>query len=164
MTLEKSQICCSVYICKVVTYNYVFVGFYFVPNLIVILFNLIYPIFHVGFICKGCERERECVCEGSRQLKTKAVFTGSSWVSFLQSEACALHMTRMQRVRTRWRQLVFVSVSRVRPSHEIPAKHSVLLNYHFWYTLFVPTLYIPPLHTYVEECFWEKTLTTNIES
>ena len=133
LTLEKSQICYSVYICKVVIYNYVFVGFYFVPNLIVILFNLMYPVFYLGFICKGCvrERERECVCEDSRQLKTKAVFTGSSRVSFLQSEACALHMTGMQRVKTRWRQLVFVSVSRVRPSREIPAKHSVLLNYHF---------------------------------
>ena len=31
-----------------------FVSFNSVPNLIVILFNLLYPIFHVGFICKGC--------------------------------------------------------------------------------------------------------------
>ena len=93
--------------CKVVIYNYVFVGFNSMSNLIVILFNLIYPIFHVGFICKGCVREREsvcvCVCEDSRQLKTKAVFTGSSRVSFLQSEACALHMTGMRRVKTGWR-------------------------------------------------------------
>ena len=35
--------------CKVLIYNYVFVGFYFVPNLIVIMFNLIYPVFLVGF-------------------------------------------------------------------------------------------------------------------
>ena len=49
------------------------------PNLIVILFNLMYPIFHVGFICKGCVCEREC--EDSRQLKTKAVFAGSSQAS-----------------------------------------------------------------------------------
>ena len=41
-------------LCKVVIYNHVFVGFNSMPNLIVILFNLIYPIFHVGFICKGC--------------------------------------------------------------------------------------------------------------
>ena len=40
-----------------------FVGFYSVPNLIVILFNLVYPVFIVGYDCKGCvlERERECV-------------------------------------------------------------------------------------------------------
>ena len=47
--------------CKIVIYNYVFVGFYSMPNLIVIMFNLMYPVFHVGFICKGCVRERECV-------------------------------------------------------------------------------------------------------
>ena len=65
--------------CKVVIYNYVFVGFNSVPNLIVILFNLIYRVFHVGFICKGCVRKR--VCEDSRQLKTKAIFASSSRVS-----------------------------------------------------------------------------------
>ena len=66
--------------CKIVIYNYVFVGFYSMPNLIVIMFNLMYPVFHVGFICKGCVREREC--ENSRQLKTKVVFASSSRVSF----------------------------------------------------------------------------------
>ena len=38
-----------------------FVGFNFMPNLIVILFNLLYPIFIVGFDCKGCVIKRECV-------------------------------------------------------------------------------------------------------
>ena len=47
--------------CKVVIYNYIFVDFNSVPNLIVILFNLIYLVFHVGFICKGCVREKESV-------------------------------------------------------------------------------------------------------
>ena len=28
------------------------------PNLIVILFNLMYPVFYVGFHCKGCVCER----------------------------------------------------------------------------------------------------------
>ena len=54
-------------------------------------------------------------------------------------------MTGMRKFRTWWRQLVFMSVSRVRPSREIPAKHSVLLNYHIWYTLSLPTLFIPPI-------------------
>ena len=31
-----------------------FVGFYSVPNLIVILFNLMYPVFVMGIYCKGC--------------------------------------------------------------------------------------------------------------
>ena len=35
--------------CKVVIYNYVFVGFNSMPNLIVILFNLMYLVFHMGF-------------------------------------------------------------------------------------------------------------------
>ena len=34
--------------------NMHFVGFYSVPNLIVILFNLMYPVFVVGIYCKGC--------------------------------------------------------------------------------------------------------------
>ena len=66
-------------------------------NLIIILFNLIYPVFYVGFICNGCVREREC--EDLRQLKTKAIFAGSLRVGFPRSEACAQHMTGMRRVR-----------------------------------------------------------------
>ena len=59
-----------------VIYNYVFVGFYFVSNLIVIMFNLLYPVFIVRSICKNCVCERKSVkTEG--KLKTE-VF---SWVS-----------------------------------------------------------------------------------
>ena len=119
------------------------------------------PIFYVGFICKSCVWEREC--ENLRQLKTKIVFASSSQVSFPHSEACVLHMTGMRRVRIGWRQLVFTSVSWVRPSYEIPTKHSVLLNYYIWYTFSIPTLYIPPLPTNVEECFWEKTLAWDLK-
>ena len=39
-----------------------FVGFYSMPNLIVILFNLLYPVFIVGFDCNGLY-VRERVCE-----------------------------------------------------------------------------------------------------
>ena len=42
-----------------------FVGFYSVPNLIVILLNFLYLVFIVGFDCKGCVLERESVCEDS---------------------------------------------------------------------------------------------------
>ena len=38
-----------------------FVGFNSVPNFIVILFNLLYSVFIVGFVCKGCVIEREYV-------------------------------------------------------------------------------------------------------
>ena len=47
-----------------------FVGFYSVPNLIVILFNLLYPVFVVWFVCKGCMLERERVWR-LKQLKPK---------------------------------------------------------------------------------------------
>ena len=54
-------------------------------NLIVILFNLMYPVFYVGFPCKGCVCERVCerVCEDSRQSEEQEVFAGSSQRSFL---------------------------------------------------------------------------------
>ena len=38
-----------------------FVGLNSVPNLVVILFNHSYPIFIVGFDCKGCVIQREGV-------------------------------------------------------------------------------------------------------
>ena len=38
-----------------------FVDFNSVPNLIVTLFNFLYPVFIVGFNCKGSVIERECV-------------------------------------------------------------------------------------------------------
>ena len=96
-----------------------------------------------------CERE----CEDSRQLKTKEVFEGSSREAFRWSEVCAQHMTGMWKVMTGWWQLVFASVSRVRPSREMPAKHSILPIFHIWYTRSLPTPYILTLPTYVEECF-----------
>ena len=47
-----------------------FVGFNSVPNLIVILFNFLYPVFIVGFDYKGCVRERERERE---RVKTQAI-------------------------------------------------------------------------------------------
>ena len=73
-----------------------FVDFYSVPNLIVIIFNLLYPVFIVGFDCKGCVLERESV--KTQAIETRRVLTGSSRLSIPRSEACALHMTGMQRV------------------------------------------------------------------
>ena len=37
------------------------VGVYSVPNLIIILFNLLYPVFIVGFDYKSCVIERKSV-------------------------------------------------------------------------------------------------------
>ena len=74
-----------------------FVGFNSVPNLIVILFNFLYLVFIVGFNCKGCVIERECV--KTQAIEDKRVFAGISRLSIPRNDACALHMTGMQRVR-----------------------------------------------------------------
>ena len=69
------------------------------PNLIVILFNLMYLVFYVGFLVRVvCVRE----CEDSRQSEEQEVFAGSSQEAFPRSEACAQRMTRMRRVRIGW--------------------------------------------------------------
>ena len=99
------------------------------------------------FVRVVCERESMWRLKA---IKTKAVLAGSLWVSFPWSDVCALHMARMRRVRTGWRQL------RVRLSRETPARYFVLPDYQFWYTISVPTLFIPILPTNVKECFWEK--------
>ena len=111
------------------------------PNLIVILFNLMYPVFYVRFHCMGCVWER--VWRLKTTLKIKGVFAGSSREDFPQSEAMCLAHDWNAKSHDRWWQLVFASILRVRPSREIPPKHSILLFCHIWYTMFLPTLYLP---------------------
>ena len=138
-----------------------FVGFNSIPNLIVILFNLLYLVFIVGFDCKGCVIERECEDSSNWRLKNFRGYLATKhpakWLM------CIAH-AGMQRVRTRWRQLCLASISRVRPSRKTPARHSVLLDYQFWYTLSVPTLFMSILPTNVKEYIWEKTLAKHLES
>ena len=67
-----------------------FVGFYFMPNLIVIIFNLLYPVFIVGFDCKGCVLERESV--KTQAIKARRVLVGISQLSISRSDSCDLHM------------------------------------------------------------------------
>ena len=74
------------------------VDFYSVPNLTVILFNLMYPIFVMGIYCKGCVIVRESV--KTQAIEAKKVFAGISRLSFPREDACALHMTGMRRVST----------------------------------------------------------------
>ena len=75
-----------------------FVGFNFVPNLIVILFNLLYPVFIVGFNCKGYVRERKCV--KTQAIEDRRFFACNLRLNIPQNDACAMHMTGMRRVRT----------------------------------------------------------------
>ena len=67
------------------------------PNLIVILFNFLYPVFIMGFNCKGCVIERKSV--KTQATEDRRVFAGISRLSIPRNDACALHMTRMRRVR-----------------------------------------------------------------
>ena len=53
-----------------------FVGFYSMPNLIVILFNLLYLVFVVRIYCKSCVIMRECV--KTQAIEAKRVFAGIS--------------------------------------------------------------------------------------
>ena len=53
-----------------------FVSFYSVPNLIVILFNLMYPVFVVGIYCKGCVIVRESV--KTYAIEAMRIFLGIS--------------------------------------------------------------------------------------
>ena len=68
------------------------------PNLIVILFNLLYTVFIVGFNCKGCVLERGSV--KTHASEARRFLTGNSQLSIPRSEACVLHMTGMRRVNT----------------------------------------------------------------
>ena len=59
------------------------------PNLIVILFNLMYSVFYVGFHCIDCVRES---VKTQDKLKIKGGFAGSSREAFSRSEAmCSAH-------------------------------------------------------------------------
>ena len=68
------------------------------PNLVVILFNLMYPVFVVGIYCKGCVIVRKSM--KTQAIEAMRVFVGISRLSILRKDACALHMTGMQRVNT----------------------------------------------------------------
>ena len=63
------------------------------PNLIIIIFDLVYLVFIVGCDCKGCVLERECV--KTQASEAKRLLAVVSQLSFAQSEACALYMTGM---------------------------------------------------------------------
>ena len=55
-----------------------------------------YPIFVVGIYCKGCVIVRESV--KTQAIEVRRIFVGISWLNIPRKDACALHMTEMQRV------------------------------------------------------------------
>ena len=66
-----------------------FVGFYSVPNLIVILFNLMYPVFVMEVYCKGCVIVKESV--KTQAIKARRVFMGISQLSIPRKDTCPTH-------------------------------------------------------------------------
>ena len=130
------------------------------------------PVFIVGFDCNGlCVRER--VCEDSSNWsqkssrgylatkhptkrnmcpahdwnakgQSKSFFTGISRVTIPRKGSMWLAHDWNAKSQYKWWQLGFASISRVKPSREIPAKHSVLPNCTIWSHLSIPSLYINP--------------------
>ena len=136
-------------ICKVVIYNYFVLAliscqiwFYFCSIICTLYFMWDFIVWVV------CERERE---ESSTYWRQ----------SGFRKKFCKKSSCKVSHVQNTWLeceeswQLVFASISRVRPSCEIPAKHSVLLFWHICYTMSSPTLYITTLPTYWKVCFLE---------
>ena len=101
--------------------------------------------------------ERESVCVKTQSIKDWSVFVGSSWVNIPRSDACALHMIGMRRVRTGWRQLVFMSISWVRPSHETTARHSVFTRLSF----LIHTFCTYTIYTHITHRYWGVLLREN---
>ena len=75
-----------------------FVGFYSVLNLIVILFNLMYPVFVGGIYCKGYVIVRESV--KTQAIEARRVFAIISQLSIPRKDAYVFHMTGMRKVST----------------------------------------------------------------
>ena len=75
-----------------------FVSFYSMSNLIVILFNFMYPVFVVGIYCKGCVLVRKSV--KTQAIEARRVFASILRLSISRKEACALHMTGVRRIST----------------------------------------------------------------
>ena len=79
ITSKKKWFKMNFFLVKLLFTTICFVDFYSVPNLIVIIFNLLYPVCIVGFHCKGCVIER--VVWRLKHLKTEEGFAGISRLS-----------------------------------------------------------------------------------
>ena len=105
-----------------------------------------------------CDSEREC--EDSSYWSKKDLRGYLATKHPTKRCMCPAHDWNVKS-QYRCRQLCLVSILRVRPSRETPARHSVLPDCTIWYTHFAPTLYIPTLPTNDKESLWEKTLAKN---
>jgi len=130
-----------------------------VPNLIVILFNHVYPIFFVEFHCIGCVWER--VWRLKTLLKTKWISREVLREAFPRSEPHVEHMTGMQRVMTVGFHEYFAGKAFLRDTRETFcfAVLAYLLHH-----VFTHTIYTLITHITKGVLFKEKTLDITLES
>ena len=131
-----------------------FVGFYSMPNLIVIIFNLLYPVCIVGFHCKGCVIER--VVWRLKHLKTEEGFASISWLSIPRNISCALHVLECEESGQ------METAGKAFPLDTREAFCSASLS-SLKHTFCAYTIYTHITHK-CEESFWEKTLAKHLES
>ena len=148
--------------CKVVIFKYVFCWLLFRAK------------FYCNFIqsyvpCICCENLLQELCDSEREYEDSSNWSNEGFRGYLATKhpakscMCPAYDWNAKS-QYRWRQLCPASISQVRPSHETPARHSVLPDCTIWYTLSVPTLYISTLPTNDKECFWEKIQAKHLES
>ena len=135
------------------------VDFNSVPNLIVIVFNHVYPVFYVGFYCMGCVWKR--VWRLKTLLKTKWISQEVSWEAFPRSEPRVKHMTGMWRVMTTGFREYFVGKAFLRNTRETFC--FAILEY-LLHHVFTHTIYTYITHILEELLFREKTLDITLKS
>ena len=158
--LERGEILFWV-IVKLLFTTICFIGFYSMPNLIVIIFNLLYPVCIVGFHCKGCVIER--VVWRLKHLKTEEDFAGISWLSIPRGISCALHVLECEE--SGQMEIVMSReylAGRAFPRDTREAFCSTNLS-SLIHTFCAYTIYTHITHK-CEESFWEKTLAKHLES
>ena len=152
---------CGIIYVKLLFTTICFVGFYSVPNLIVIIFNLLYPVFIVRFHCKGCVLER--VVWRLKHLKTEEGFAGISWLSISWSISCALHMLECEesgQMETAVSREYLTGKAFPRDTRKAFCFASLSSLIHIFCA---HTIYTHIIHK-CEESFWEKTLAKHLES
>ena len=138
-----------------------FVGFYSVPNLIVIIFNLLYPVRIVGFHCKGCVIEK--VVWRLKPLKTEEGFAGVSRLSIPRSISCALHVLECEESgQMETAMSCEYLAGKAFPRDTCEAFCSISLS-SLIHTFCAYTIYTHITHK-CEESFWAKNLSKHFES
>ena len=140
-----------------------FVGFYSVPNLIIILFNLLYHVFIVGFDCKGYVLERKRVCENSSNWSQKS---SRGYLATKLLTKWSMFLTHNWNVKSQYMMETAVSREYLAGkafSQDTSGTFCSASLYYLIHTFCTHTIYTH-IPTNVEEYFWEKTQDKHLES